>query len=169
VRRPGVYLASSLAVLAVLATCGCFVQFNWDESKTLPASVPSNRGYAALAAHFPLNETIPQYILIRSPHDLRGPKALADLEQLIFRVSQIPAMGTIRGVTRPLGKPPEQASIAYQAGEVGDRLRAAARHHLRQQGQPRSVDGGRSEAGGHAGRGAKQSGRRSGGWHRRVE
>jgi RND superfamily putative drug exporter len=126
VRRPGVYLASSLAVLAILATCGCFVQFNWDESKTLPASVPSNRGYAALAAHFPLNETIPQYILIRSPHDLRGPNALADLEQLIFRVSQIPAMGTIRGVTRPLGKPPEQASIAYQAGVVGDKLRAAA-------------------------------------------
>jgi putative drug exporter of the RND superfamily len=126
VRRPGIYLASSLAVLAVLATCGCFVQFNWDESKTLPASVPSNRGYATLAAHFPLNETIPQYILIRSPHDLRAPKALADLEQLVFRVSQIPAMGTVRGVTRPLGKPPEQASIAYQAGEVGDKLGAAA-------------------------------------------
>ena len=35
-------------------------------------------------------------------------------------------MGTMRGVTRPLGKPPEQASIAYRAGEVGDRLRAAA-------------------------------------------
>jgi RND superfamily putative drug exporter len=126
VRRPAIYLASSLAVLAVLATCGCFVQFNWDESKTLPASVPSNRGYATLAAHFPLNETIPQYILIRSPHDLRAPKALADLEQLVFRVSQIPAMGTVRGVTRPLGKPPEQASIAYQAGEVGDKLGAAA-------------------------------------------
>jgi putative drug exporter of the RND superfamily len=126
VRHPGTYLAVSLAVLAVLATCGCFVQFNWDESRTLPGSVPSNQGYAALDAHFPLNETIPQYLVVRSPHDLRTPRALADLEQMAYRVGQLPAIATVRGITRPNGQPPEQATVSYQAGEVGAQLQTAA-------------------------------------------
>jgi uncharacterized membrane protein YdfJ with MMPL/SSD domain len=32
--------------------------------------VESNRGSAAVARHFPLNSTIPQYLLIQSQHDL---------------------------------------------------------------------------------------------------
>jgi RND superfamily putative drug exporter len=126
VRRPTAYLVVSLVVLGILATCGCFVQFNWDESKTMSPSVPSNRGYAALGAHFPLNETIPQYLVVHSTHDLRTSRALADLEQMAYRVSQIPGMGAVRGITRPEGHPPEQASVAYQAGEVGSRLQTAA-------------------------------------------
>jgi RND superfamily putative drug exporter len=126
VRRPVTYLAVSLVILAVLATCGLFVKFNWDESETMSSSVPSNRGYAALSAHFPLNETIPQYLVISSPHDLRTSQALADLEQLAQRVAQVPDMGTVRGITRPEGHPPEQANVAYQAGEVGARLHDAA-------------------------------------------
>ena len=126
VRHPATYLAASLVVLAVLATCGLFVKFDWDESQSMSSSVPSNRGYAALGAHFPLNETIPQYLVIHSPHDLRTSQALADLEQMAHRVSQISDMGMARGITRPEGHPPEQASVAYQAGEVASRLQDAA-------------------------------------------
>jgi RND superfamily putative drug exporter len=126
VRRPTAHLLASLMVLAVLAGCGCFVRFNWDESKTLPDSVGSSRGYAAMGRHFPLNETIPQYLLIQSPHDLRTPKALADLEQMAQRVSQLPHLAKVRGITRPTGDPLEQARLSYQAGAVGDRLRAAS-------------------------------------------
>ena len=126
VRRPGQYFTVSLVILGILAGCGLFVQFDWDESKSLPEDVPSNQGYAALNAHFPLSATIPQYVVITSPHDLRDPRALADLEQLAFRVSQIPGIESVAGITRPLGHPPEQASVAYQAGEVGSRLQEAA-------------------------------------------
>lgn len=125
VRRPGVYLSASLAVLTVLATCGLFAQYNWDESKTMPQSEPSNQGYAALSAHFPLNATIPQYLVIHSPHDLRTSRALADLEQMAYRVSQLPDLTAIRGITRPNGQPPVEATAAYQAGEVGAQLQAA--------------------------------------------
>jgi RND superfamily putative drug exporter len=125
VRRPGTYFAASLVVLASLATCGLFVKFEWDANKSMPSSVPSNRGYAALGAHFPLNETIPQYLVISSPHDLRTSQALADLEQMAHRVSQLPGMGMVRGITRPEGHPPEQANVAYQAGEVGSKLQDA--------------------------------------------
>ena len=126
VRRPATYLTASLVVLAVLATCGLFVKFDWDATQSMPANVPSNRGYAALGAHFPLNETIPQYLVVSSPNDLRTSHALADLEQMAHRVSQIPGMGMVRGITRPEGHPPEQANVAYQAGEVGSRLQDAA-------------------------------------------
>jgi RND superfamily putative drug exporter len=126
VRRPGAHLFASLIVLAVLACCGSLVRFNWDQSKTLPDSVESNRGYAALGRHFPLNSTIPQYLLIQSPHDMRTPRSLADLEQMALRVSQLPDIAMVRGITRPSGHPPEQASVAYQAGEVGSKLQDAS-------------------------------------------
>jgi RND superfamily putative drug exporter len=126
VRRPTVYLVTSLAILTVLAGFGSLVHYNWDQSKTLPDTVESNRGYAALTRHFPLNATIPQYLVIQSPHDLRSPKALADLDQMAARVSQLPGIAAVRGITRPTGHPPEQASLAYQAGEVGNKLRDAS-------------------------------------------
>jgi putative drug exporter of the RND superfamily len=122
VRRPAKYLIVSLVVLGILATAGLFVRFDWDESKSLPDNVPSNQGYTMLAAHFPLNSTIPQYIVITSPNDLRNPVALADLERLAFRLTQIPGVQVVRGITRPNGQPPEQATVAWQAGEVGSRL-----------------------------------------------
>lgn len=126
VKRPGAHLLASLVVLAVLAGCGTLVRFNWDQSKTLPDDAESNRGYAALSQHFPLSTTVPQYLLIQSPHDLATPRGLADLEQMARRVSQLPGIATVRGITRPNGQPPEKASVAYQAGEVGNKLQDAS-------------------------------------------
>ena len=51
---------------------------------------PSSIGYAALERHFPINQAIPEYILVQSPRDLRSPQALADLEQMASRVAQLP-------------------------------------------------------------------------------
>ena len=126
VRRPKVYLAASLVVLAVLASAAALLQYNWDERKTLPASVESSRGYAAVERHFPLNSTIPQYLFIKSPNDLRTPEGLADLEEMARRVTQVPGVALVRGITRPTGESLEQAKLSYQAGEVGGRLQDAA-------------------------------------------
>ncbi|MEZ0366538.1 RND family transporter [Mycobacterium sp. pUA109] len=127
VRRPTGYLVASLVILTALAGLGSMVHYNWDQRTTLPDNVESNRGYAAVSRHFPLNATIPQYLVIQSPHDLRSPKALADLEQMAARVSQLPDITAIRGITRPNGQRPEQASVAYQAGQAGDKLQNASR------------------------------------------
>jgi uncharacterized membrane protein YdfJ with MMPL/SSD domain len=103
VRRPAAYLTVSLVILIALAFCASQVHFSYDDRKQLPASDASSIGYAALERHFPVNQTIPEYLLIQSPHDLRSPRALADLEQLAQRVSQIPGIAKIRGATRPTG------------------------------------------------------------------
>ena len=66
-----------------------------------------------------MNQSIPEYILIQSPHDLRTPQALADLEQMADRVSQLPNIAVVSGITRPTGNVPEQFRATYQAGAVG--------------------------------------------------
>ncbi len=126
VRRPVAHLAVSLAVLIALASCVTVMRTSYNARTTLPPSAESNIGYAALERHFPANSTVPQYLLIQSPRDLRTPKALADLEQMAQRVSQLPDIAAVRGVTRPTGAPLEQATLSYQAGEIGNKLSEAS-------------------------------------------
>lgn len=122
VRRPKAHLLASVIVLTILASCAGLVRYNYDDRKALPSSVASAVGYAAIGRHFPVNSIIPQYLFIRSPHDLRTPQALADLEQMAQRVSQLPGIAMVRGITRPTGVSLQQARLSYQAGEVGNEL-----------------------------------------------
>lgn len=126
VRRPKTYLVGSLALLLALGSAAGLIRFNYDDRKQLPASVDSSVGYAALDRHFPVNQTIPEYLLVQSPNDLRTPRALADMEQMAQRISQIPGVAAVRGVTRPSGESLEEARATYQAGEVGGQLGDAA-------------------------------------------
>ncbi|WP_422749909.1 RND family transporter [Mycobacterium sp. WMMD1722] len=126
VRRPTAHLAGSLAVLLALAGVAGAARFNYDDRKQLPDDVESSVGYTALDRHFPVNQTIPENLLIASPHDLRTPRALADLEQLAQRISQVPGVAVVRGVTRPTGESLQQARATYQAGEVGAQLGEAS-------------------------------------------
>lgn len=122
VRRPKANLLASVLVLIILASCAGLVRYNYDDRKALRASAPSSVGYAALDQHFPVNQSIPEYILVQSPHDLRTPKALADLEQMADRVSQLPNVAAVSGITRPTGSVPEQFRATYQAGAIGTLL-----------------------------------------------
>jgi RND superfamily putative drug exporter len=123
VRRPKVHLVVSLVVLVSLAAMVTLVNYNYDDRKTLPADSSSNLGYAAMDAHFPVASTLQQFLVIKSPDkDLRTPRSLADLEQLAQRVSTLPGIELVRGITRPSGQVLEQAKTTYQAGQVGDKL-----------------------------------------------
>ncbi|OBK50235.1 RND family transporter [Mycobacterium sp. 1081908.1] len=122
VRRPKAHLVASVLVLIILASCAGLVRYNYDDRKALRPSAPSSIGYAALDRHFPVNQSIPEYILVQSPHDLRTPQALADLEQMADRVSQLPNIAAISGITRPTGNVPEQFRATYQAGAIGSFL-----------------------------------------------
>ncbi|OBI76548.1 RND family transporter [Mycobacterium sp. E740] len=122
VRRPVPHLVASLLVLALLAGFAVFARFNYDDRKAVAPSASSSIGYAALEHHFPVSQSIPQYILVQSPHDLRTPRALADLEQMASRIAQLPNVGLVSGVTRPLGEVPREFRATFQAGLVGDRL-----------------------------------------------
>lgn len=126
VRHPKTYLAASIVILILLGGSASLVRFNYDDRKQLPASDASSMGYAALERHFPVNQTIPEYLFIQSPQDLRTPQALADLEQMAQRVSQVQGVAMVRGVTRPTGESLEQARATYQAKLVGGQLGEAS-------------------------------------------
>lgn len=122
VRKPKTHLVASVLVLIILAGCAGLVRYNYDDRKAVQASAPSSVGYAALDRHFPVNQSIPEYILVQSPHDLRTPRALADLERMADRVSQLPDIAAVTGITRPTGAVPEEFRATYQAGAIGARL-----------------------------------------------
>lgn len=126
VRRPKVHLLVSLTVLLALAGCALLIQPTYDDRMQLPASAESNIGYSTMAQHFSTSALLPEYIYIQSPHDLRTPQALADMEQMAQRVAQLPNVAAVRGVTRPTGQPLEQTKISFQAGEVGAKLQDAS-------------------------------------------
>ena len=122
VRRPVPHLVASVLVLVLLGVCAGFAQYNYDDRKAVAASAPSSVGYAALERHFPISQSIPQYILVQSPRDLRSPQALADLEQMASRIAQLSDISLISGITRPLGEVPPEFRATFQAGIVGARL-----------------------------------------------
>lgn len=104
VRNPKRNLIASLMLLVILAGCAGLATYNYDDRKALPGTVESLQGYDAIAAHFPVNSSLPQYLLVESPRDLRGPEELADLEQMAHRISQLPNIEAVRGITRPTGE-----------------------------------------------------------------
>ncbi|GJF15954.1 membrane protein [Mycolicibacterium cyprinidarum] len=126
VRRPVPHLVASVLVLALLGACAGFARFNYDDRKAVADSEPSSVGYAALERHFPISQSIPQYILVQSPRDLRSPQALADLEQMASRIAQLPDISLVSGITRPLGEVPREFRATFQAGIVGGRLAEGA-------------------------------------------
>ena len=114
VRKPVIHLAGSLAVLLILAGCAMFARFNYDDSKTLPRSVESSVGYDVLAQHFPLNATIPEYLVVHSDQDLRTPPALVDLKQMEQRVGQLPDIAAIRPAPVPSAKSDKKSAADGQ-------------------------------------------------------
>lgn len=126
VRWPATHLVVSLTVLIILAGSASLARYNYDDSKTLPKSVESAVGYATLARHFPLNATIPEYLVIHSPRDLREPAALADLKQMAKRVSQLPDIAAIRGAPPVTAKPRNQGASAEARSAVGGAANATS-------------------------------------------
>ncbi len=126
VRKPKAHLLVSLAVLISLAGCAAFLHPTFNDRLQLPLSAESNVGFSAMQDHFATSALLPQYIYIQSPHDLRTPQSLADMEQMAQRVSQLPNIAAVRGITRPNGQPLDQAKLSYQAGQVGDALHGAS-------------------------------------------
>ncbi len=115
-------LAASAVPLVLLAALFPLVDLSYDIRDPLPDDAESNRGYALLARHFPVNEVLPDYVVIQADHDLRNTRDLALIERASAAVAQHEGVALVRTITRPTGEPITQASVAYQSGLVGDRL-----------------------------------------------
>lgn len=123
--RPGRVFFASTAGLAVLAAFTPTMILSFDERSAQPKDTPSNQGLAALAEHFPPNETLPDYVLVRANRDMGNSRDLAVLNAVSIAVEKVPGVDMVRSITQPAGEPIEPASIAHQAGSVGEGLREA--------------------------------------------
>ncbi|KAA1427761.1 MMPL family transporter [Nocardioides antri] len=140
--HPGRMLALSLLPLLALAALAPLLQVSYDTRDSQPDDTESNRGYALLDRHYPVNEILPDYVLIQSDHDLRNPRDLALLERAASATAQEEGVVMVRSITRPLGRPITDASVARQAGIVGVRLdRASDRVGDGEQGAEQLADG----------------------------
>ncbi|MCK5756257.1 MAG: MMPL family transporter [Mycobacterium sp.] len=125
VRRPASLLAMTLVALLALGAVALGITITYDDRSGQPATTDSNEGYALLDRHFPTNTTVPEFLVIQSPTDMRTAKGLADLDDLASRVAQVPGVTRVVGVTRPTGSRLEQAQLSWQNGQIGDRLATA--------------------------------------------
>lgn len=115
-------LTVSLVPLLLLAGVFPFANLSYDVREPLADTAESNRGYALLDRHFPINEVLPDYVLIQADHDLRNTKDLALIEQASSSVARHDGVALVRSITRPGGAPITQASVAFQSGLIGDEL-----------------------------------------------
>lgn len=122
--RPGRSLAGSLIVILLLAAVAPTLKLSYDERATQPGNTESNRGYDLIAEHYDGNELLPTLVIIQSDHDMRTAADFGAIEKISSAISLVPGVVSVRGITRPLGEPIPEASVGYQAGQVGDGLGA---------------------------------------------
>lgn len=127
VRRSGVLTAASLVVLVALAVVLATLRINFDENSMQLRPTESSIGHEKVYQHWGLNVAAPEYLVIKSDHDMRNTDDLAALEVIAASVARLPDVAYVQSITRPFGKPTEQTAVGYQVGIVGDRLGDASR------------------------------------------
>ncbi|MCV6987839.1 MMPL family transporter [Mycobacterium timonense] len=122
VRRPGPLLAASLALVLGLAAVALTMRMSYDDRQGQPETTASNEGYHLLDRHFRKDIVITQFMVVESPTDMRTGKSLADLDEMASRVSQLPGVTKVSGVTRPTGARLDQAQLSWQNGQIGTKM-----------------------------------------------
>lgn len=149
VRRPVPLLIVSLVILLALSAVAATIKISYDDRKGQPATTASNQGYQLLDRHFRKDAVITEFLVVENPTDMRTGKGLADLDEMASRVSQVPGVTTVSGVTRPTGERLDQAQLAWQNGQIGDKMAAAvADGNARRDDLTKLTDGADQLAGG---------------------
>ena len=125
VRRPVRLLVTSVVLLLALSAVALTMKVSYDDRKGQPAATAANQGYRLLDRHFHKDMIFTQFLVVESPSDMRTGKRLADLDEMASRVAQIPGVTAVSGVTRPSGKRLDQATLAWQNGQIGDKMAGA--------------------------------------------
>ena len=113
-RWPGPILIAALAIafIGLLALPG--YKTSYDVSPYMPASAPSNVGYAAAERHFSKARLNPELLMIETDHDLRNPTDMILLERVAKAVFHTDGIAQVQSITRPLGTPLDHTSIPFQ-------------------------------------------------------
>jgi RND superfamily putative drug exporter len=122
VRWPAPILAATCATALVGLLALPSFTTSYNDRNYLPATTPSNIGYAAADRHFSPARLNPDLLLIETDHDMRNPADMLVLDRVAKSVFQADGVARVQGVTRPLGAPIEHTSIPFQLSMQGTTL-----------------------------------------------
>jgi uncharacterized membrane protein YdfJ with MMPL/SSD domain len=98
-RRPAAVLVVAVLSLAPLAALAPTVRTSVDENAMQPHS-KNTRALAALNAHFPHHQTLPDYFVLTSATDLRSKKSLAAFARPAAALAAVPGVAVVQVPTK---------------------------------------------------------------------
>ncbi|MGH3641630.1 MAG: RND family transporter, partial [Mycobacterium sp.] len=113
VRWPVPILAASCAVVMVGAVFVPTYRVSYDDRTYQPPGAPANAGFAAADRHFPQSKLFTEMLMVETDHDMRNSADFISLDRVAKALIRLPGIAMVQGVTRPLGRPLEHASIPY--------------------------------------------------------
>ncbi|WP_420109633.1 RND family transporter [Mycolicibacter arupensis] len=119
VRWPGPVLVATTAVCLVGLLTLPGYKSAYNDREYLPDYVPANIGYAAADRHFSQARMSPELLMIETDHDLRNPADFLVINRIAKRVFEVPGIGRVQTITRPLGTPIEHTTIPFAISMQG--------------------------------------------------
>jgi putative drug exporter of the RND superfamily len=119
VRWPGPVLVASgfVVLIGVVAVPGYKPAYN--DRYYLPASAPTNVGFAAADRHFTQARMNPDILMVEADHDMRNPADMLVLNKISSNVMHSEGIAMVQNITRPLGIPIQHSSIPFQTSIQG--------------------------------------------------
>src|SRR5271168_4576191 len=113
VRWPVPVLVASSAIVMLGAIFVPSYRQNYDERQYQPASAPANLGFQAADRHFPKSKLFSEMLMVETDHDMRNSADFISLDRVARALIRLHGVAMVQGMTRPLGRPLEHASIPY--------------------------------------------------------
>ena len=119
VRWPAPVLVASVVVVLIglLAIPGYKPSYN--DRYYLPASAPTNVGFAAADRHFSQARMNPDILMVEADHDMRNPADMLVLNKVSSNVLHTEGIAMVQNITKPLGIPIQHSSIPFQTSVQG--------------------------------------------------
>src|SRR5271168_890175 len=113
VRWPVPVLVASSAIVMLGAIFVPSYRQNYDDRQYQPANAPANLGFQAADRHFPKSKLFSEMLMVESDHDMRNSADFISLDRVARALIRLHGVAMVQGMTRPLGRALEHASIPY--------------------------------------------------------
>ncbi|ORA16594.1 RND family transporter [Mycobacterium arosiense] len=113
VRWPVPILVASSAVVMLGAIFVPSYRQNYDDRQYQPVGAPANLGFQAADRHFPKSKLFSEMLMVETDHDMRNSADFISLDRVAKALIRLHGVAMVQGMTRPLGRALEHASIPY--------------------------------------------------------
>ena len=113
VRWPVPILVASSAIVMLGAIFVPSYRQNYDDRQYQPHDAPANLGFQAADRHFPKSKLFSEMLMVETDHDMRNSADFISLDRVAKALIRLHGVAMVQGITRPLGRPLEHASIPY--------------------------------------------------------